>query len=299
MKRATTPLCILASLSLGLLATSCGDSEDTGAREAADASHETPAASAEGDLQTPAARSTRDTGVDRVEVTVTPAADPSDTGATATLRGTVYIDGKPPKRRSVAMDHVRGCREYPEQETESILANEDGQLQNVFVYITNGIDRSTFSPVPEEPVVLEQEGCWFVPHVLTVRTGQRLVIRNLDETFHNVNARPAHGSNKAFNVTQRPGGDDIVKVFPRPEIAIPLACDIHPWMKAYVGVVEHDYHAISDELGAWTIEGLAAGEYLVESWHEKYQGKKAVVTVGAGETAEVTFRYAGRRTKRN
>jgi plastocyanin len=300
MKPTAQSIRALALLTLGLLVTACGgDDGDAPAKTPEDS---TPARAAGGADKTGEASGSstrkptrRDTGVDNIAVDITPAADPTDEEATATLRGTVFLDGKIPKRRPVAMDHIPGCRKHDEVLTETVIATEEGQLQNVFVYISRGIDKSTIPPAPDEPVVIEQKGCTYIPHVLTVRTGQELVIRNSDGANHNVNARPTHGSNKGFNQMQPPNGQDLVKTFARPEVAVPFGCDIHPWMKSYVAVMEHDYHAISDAEGNWSIEGLPAGDYYVESWHEKYKGKKAVLTVGAGETAEVSFRYSTKR----
>jgi hypothetical protein len=106
-----------------------------------------------------------------------------------------------------------------------------------------------------------------------------------------VRARPQHGSNKAFNKTQPKGGADLEVVFPRAEVGVLFSCDLHPWMKAYVHVVDHPYHALSDENGAWSIE-LPPGKYVVEGWHERFGLRKTAFTLGPGETAEIDFVFA-------
>jgi plastocyanin len=184
--------------------------------------------------------------------------------------------------------------DHPQALSEKVIATETGELANVVVYVVRGLEDT---PVPEEPVELLQEGCMFKPHLVVVHAGQTLRIRNADQANHNLNAKPAHGSNPAFNKMQPPEGADIDVVFPRAEIAIPIGCDVHPWMKAHIAVVAHDGWAVSDESGAWSME-VPPGEYLVEGWHEQFGTLKGSVEVGPGEVAELAFSFETKKQKK-
>ena len=232
-----------------------------------------------------------------VEVRMIPAVGEVAADTPATLRGVARIEGPVPVRTKISMSHIPGCSGHDEQLTETVMASEDGLLQNVFVYVMAGVDRESIEPAPEEPVVLEQSSCLFRPHIVTLRAGQTLLVQNKDDTHHNVRARPQHGSNRAFNKTQPAGGADMEVVFPRAEIGIAFSCDLHPWMKSYVCVVDHSHHALSDEAGRWSIE-LAPGKYVVEAWHERFGLRKVQVTVGPGETAELDFVYETKKKKK-
>ena len=80
--------------------------------------------------------------------------------------------------------------------------------------------------------------------------------------------------------------------FPRPEVMVALKCDVHPWMRSWVGVVDHPFFAVSGPDGSFAIAGLPQGEYEVEAWHEVYGRKTAKVAVRAGEKTAVEFRFA-------
>jgi len=230
-----------------------------------------------------------------VRVTPAPAGSPPD--APALLRGVARLDGPIPKRNPIAMNHIAGCRDHEPALVETVIATEEGELQNVVVYVARGLDREAVPPAPDEPAVLLQEDCVFHPHVLVVRAGQTLQIHNADKTNHNVNARPTHGSNTGFNKMQPPGAGDLEQVFPRAEVAIPIGCDVHPWMKAWVAVVDSPYYSVSGEDGAWSIE-LPPGDYLVEAWHERYGTLKGTVELAAGEVGQFDFSFAPAK-KRN
>ena len=224
-----------------------------------------------------------------VSVTAAPAGTPAD--APATLRGVARLLGGVPERKPITMDYITDCKHHPEVLSEKVIATATGELANVIVYVVRGLEDTA---PPEEPVELLQEGCMFKPHVVVVHTGQTLSIRNADEANHNLNAKPAHGSNPAFNKMQPPGSKDLEVVFPRAEIAIPIGCDVHPWMKAHIAVVAHDGWAVSDETGAWSIE-VPPGEYLVEGWHAQFGTQKGEVVVGPGEVADLDFSFQSKK----
>jgi hypothetical protein len=271
----------------------CGSDETPGteAPPAAEAAPSGTAPAEEPETAAPA-RSSAGTGRHDVPVRVTEAPAGTAPDAPALLRGVARLEGKIPQPQPIAMDHIAGCKGHEPAKTETVIATPEGELQNVVVYVVRGLERD--ERIPAEPVDLTQRGCRFFPHIAVVHAGQTLRVRNEDDTNHNVNAKPAHASNPAFNRMQPAAAADLEVVFPRAEIGIPIGCDIHTWMKAYVAVVEHSGWAISDGSGAWAIE-VPPGDYLVEAWHEKYGTLKGSAEVRGGETAELEFTFEAKK----
>ena len=172
---------------------------------------------------------------------------------------------------------------------ESLLVGGDGGLQNAFVYVKDGLGDYIFD-VPTEPVVLDQKGCKYEPHVFGVRVGQRIEILNSDPTLHNVHAIPKN--NDEFNFGQQPSTPPVTRRFDEPEIGASFRCDVHGWMRAYAGVVEHPFYAVSGPNGEFSFEGLPPGTYTIEAWHERLGTQTQTVTITEGApaaTAEFTF----------
>lgn len=219
-----------------------------------------------------------------------PAADtgaPADTANAGGVSGTIAFTGADPDT-PIPMDADPGCAALHSTptETQTVMAN-GGKLGNVFVYVKSGLEGKSF-PAATEQVVLDQQGCQYTPHVLGAQVGQPVVIRNSDGFLHNVHALPA--KNQEFNQAQ-PVSMDITKTFDQPEIAVQVKCDVHPWMSAYIGVVEHPYFAVSGEDGSFTIDNLPAGTYTLGAWHETLGEKEQQVTVAPGQTASVSFDF--------
>ena len=208
---------------------------------------------------------------------------------TASVTGTAKLEGTAPKPEPVKMAADPVCQQQHPAPFyhEDVVADSQGMLKNVFVYVKQGVS-GTFA-APTTPVTLAQTGCWYEPHVLGIQAGQPLQIVNNDATLHNVNAKPT--VNQPFNVAQPVKGMKTSKTFAKPEVMVRFKCNVHPWMSAYAGVVEHPFFAVSDEHGAFSIKGLPAGTYVVEAWQEKYGTQTQTVTVGAGETKSVEFAF--------
>lgn len=223
------------------------------------------------------------------------------TGDEGTVTGAVAYTGTPPpaKRIDTSADPVCG-RANPNLMTEDTLVT-DGKLANVFVYVkdgalADGTKMADFSfAVPSEPVVLDQEGCHYKPHVLGVQANQTLRVTNSDPTQHNVHPTPRF--NPEWNQTQAAGAAPIERAFARPEVLIPIKCNQHPWMKAYVGVLRHPFYAVTAENGSFEIKGLPAGTYTIAAWHEKGgptgTEKTMQVTVPANGSATADFSFDG------
>jgi len=209
--------------------------------------------------------------------------------ATATIKGKVVFDGDPPKVAKVRIQgdaYCEGAHSTPPDD-ESLLVSADKSIKNVFVYVKKGVDKYEF-PTPSEPVVLNQVGCAYVPHIMGIMAGQKFNVMSSDATTHNVHF--VGKSNREFNHTQKEGQKD-VEEFAREEVMARIKCDIHSWMGAYVGVLYHPFYSVTGDQGMFSLGKLPPGEYEIEAWHEKLKTKTQKVTVGDGETKEITFTF--------
>lgn len=208
----------------------------------------------------------------------------------ATLKGKVTFAGpNKPKPRPIRMSGDPFCNSsHPKIPlSETIVINKNGTIKNVFVHIKKGAPKFDY-PIPEEPVVVDQVGCIYVPHVWGVRAGQKITITNSDATAHNVHALPK--KNQEFNKPQPTKGVKMTRVFKRPELALTIKCDVHPWMGTYCFVMEHPFFAVTDEKGEFEITGLPPGEYTVEAWHEKYKTFTQQVMLSEKQTKAIEFK---------
>ena len=178
-------------------------------------------------------------------------------------------------------------KEATNTETEYYVVGDGGGLGNVFVYVKEGLSGSY--PAATDTVVLDQQGCRYTPHVFGVQVGQTVQITNSDPTLHNIHATPA--VNPEFNTGQPIQGMSMERTFDEVEVMVPFKCDVHGWMNAYVGVLDHPYFATTGPDGAFDISNLPAGNYVIEAWHEMLGVQTQNVTVGDGATAEVSFTF--------
>lgn len=208
----------------------------------------------------------------------------------ASVNVTVKWEGKSyrAKRMKNMNKECTGFHDGKAPRKAAIRTNENGTLNSVFVYVKNA-PKGDY-PMPAEPAVLDQEGCVYHPRVQGVRVGQELKIRNSDPTAHNVHFTPK--KNKEFNRSQPK--KDLVEtlVFKRAEIMVPVKCDVHPWMVAYIGVTDNPFYGTTREDGMVKIEGLPGGTYTIVTWHEKYGEKTMEVTVATDESKNVSVTYS-------
>lgn len=216
-----------------------------------------------------------------------------------TVQGIVKFTGKKPKRAPVS--EVAGnafCKECHKEELPLherwVFGRNGGQdvVQNVLVHVTGGLEGRSFEP-PKAPVVLDQVGCIYTPHVVGVMAGQTLEVRNSDGTLHNVMCNPRN--NKGFNEGMSVKGGKLEKVFANAEFKLDLRCFMHPWMLAYAHVMKHPYYAVTGADGSFAIRGLPPGEYEISVLHETSrmiaEPATAKVKVAAAETQKVDFAY--------
>lgn len=204
------------------------------------------------------------------------------------ISGVASFTGTPAERTPVRMkpeclDQLDGT-----PLAEDLLVN-DGAVQNVFVYVSAGLPDDYNYATPAEPAVLDQEGCVYAPRVMGVQTGQTIRIENSDPFQHNIH--PVPEVNRGFNESTPNMGDFLEKSFLAPEIMVSVKCDVHGWMQAYIGVLDHPYFATSDMSGSFSISGLPDGDYTVTAWHEQLGEQTMQVTVAGGAMSEANITY--------
>lgn len=214
-------------------------------------------------------------------------APPAAAAGSGVINGSInYSNGDPDAVIKMDADPVCAGLHAEPVETETVVADA-GKLANVFVYVKEGVSGSYSAP--GESALLNQEGCQYSPHVSGIMTGQTLVIRNSDQTLHNVHALPTQ--NEEFNQGQPFKDMELEKEFSTAEVMVRFKCDVHPWMGAYIGVVDHPFFAVSGVDGSFAIDGLPAGDYVLEAWHEKLGTQTQSVTVADG-AVDVSFDFA-------
>jgi plastocyanin len=207
---------------------------------------------------------------------------------TATLKGKISFEGTAPKQKPIPTTADPGCKN-PGLVDEAVVVS-DGGLENVILYVSSDLAGKSFEQRKEE-VVLDQMGCHYVPHAISLQTNQPLKIQNSDDTAHNVHAWSE--ANPSFNEAQSHKGDMKTVTFKQPEMRFPIRCDVHNWMNAFVGVFSHPLHTVSKKGGAFELK-MPAGEYEITAVHENLGEQKKMVTIPDGGTAELAFSFKGK-----
>jgi len=215
-------------------------------------------------------------------------------GAVANIAGSAKLDGPAPKRTPINMSKEPTCAALHATSpafTEDLVTDAAGNLQNVVVYVSTGLPDSDPAP-PPEPVIINQEGCSYKPHVIAMQAGQRLQILNSDKTSHNIHPIPE--TNREWNKSQPSGAPAFEEVFARAEVGIPVKCNVHAWMRAYISVFRHPFFAVTNQSGGFSIKNLPPGKYTVSAWHEKLGTLSQNVVVAAGEAKTLQFAFKPR-----
>jgi plastocyanin len=207
-----------------------------------------------------------------------------------TIKGHVRLTGKLPGNPIIRMGMDPMCSKMNAGKRviqQYFVATIDGSLANVFVRLKGNVPQT---PIPSQPVVIDQQACVYTPRVVGARVGQTVQVKNSDMLLHNVDA--SSGKNNGFNVAQ-PRAGLVYEFKPKnEEIMLHLKCDVHNWMNAYVGIVTNPYFAVSNTMGTFEIDRVPPGTYMLEAWHERFGLISKPVTVKAGAVASVDFDYA-------
>ena len=219
-----------------------------------------------------------------------PDAKKVDEATAATITGKVILEGTPPLNPVIKMSSDPACVGANKGDvTSEAYMVTDGGLDNAFVYIKDGLGNKYLFDTPTEPVQIDQKGCHYLPHVLGMRTSQPLEIVNSDATMHNVHGMPE--ANREFNFGQPFPGMKQAVTFTTPEVLIPFKCDVHSWMNAYIGVVDHPYFAVSGGGGKFQLRTIPPGTYTIEAVHEKLGRQSQSVTLGEKDAKAITFTF--------
>ncbi|HEV2389047.1 MAG TPA: carboxypeptidase regulatory-like domain-containing protein [Candidatus Acidoferrales bacterium] len=204
------------------------------------------------------------------------------------ISGTISFRGTRPEMHPINMakDPVCVSEQNGPVMPQDGRVNANGTLPDAFVYIKPAAGMPSFA-APRAPVALTQQGCMYQPHVLGIMVGQPLEVITLDPTTHNIHVMPK--VNREWNVTQQPGSPSILRTFAHPEVMIPVHCNVHPWMRAYIAVVDNPFYAVSGSDGSFIIKGVPPGEYTLAVWTAAFGTQEQRVVVRPGESTVTSF----------
>jgi len=171
-----------------------------------------------------------------------------------------------------------------------LVLGSGNTMANIMVYVSKGVPAGKTYPAPKTPVVVDQNGCQYKPHVMGIMIGQPYRILNSDGILHNIHSLPK--VNTAFNKPMAATMKETTTTFEKPEPIFQIKCDVHPWMLAYIGVFTHPFYSVTGTDGKFTISGLEPGTYEITAWHERLGTQTATVTVGASDTKAQNFKFA-------
>lgn len=207
------------------------------------------------------------------------------------ITGTVKLDGTAPHQKPIDMSKEPSCaaKHSTPATTETVVAGDNGALQNVVVYISEGLSGAASSASSGQAVAIDQRGCQYVPHVVAINSNEDMKVLNSDQTSHNIHPQPK--VNHEWNKSQPPGAPPFVVKWEAEEVPIPVKCNIHPWMRGYIVVVKGPF-GVSDDKGTFTLNNVPPGSYTLTAWQETYgpQTQKVTVTAGKPATADFTFK---------
>ena len=210
------------------------------------------------------------------------------------ITGTVKLTGTPPHMRGIDMSKDPYCSKAHASDPakmETVVVGKDSGLENVVLYISQGLSAADAAEKASTTPVFDQKGCMYSPHVMAMDAGQEFKVTTSDQTAHNIHPEPnPMTGNIPWNRSQPPGAPPIVQTWKSQEIAIPVKCNIHPWMHGWHVVVKGPY-ATTDENGSYTIHGVSPGSYTVTAWQEELGTQTAKVTVAAGAPAKADFTF--------
>jgi hypothetical protein len=216
--------------------------------------------------------------------------DPATAGS---ITGTIHYTGKRPSPKPIDMTSDPACVEAHKGKPydESLVVSPKGMLANAFIYIKSGLEGKTFE-VPATPVTIDQAGCWFRPRVMGIQVNQVLEVINSDPVTHNIH--PMAQINREWNHSMGPGDAPISRKFLKPEVMVPVKCNIHNWMHAFIGVVDNPYFSVSKDDGSFEIKNLPSGTYTLGIWQEQLGTQEQQVTISPNQSSTVSITFKGK-----
>ena len=209
------------------------------------------------------------------------------------VSGTVSFTGQPPARVRIDMSMDPACAMAASDNMSEPYIINDGKVANVFVYIKSGIPQSNAAP-DAKPVVLDQKGCRYLPHIIAVQQGGSVEFRNSDPTMHNIHTPPPPDGNPGIDVSQGPGAKPQVVKFSQPETMLSVRCNNHPWMNAFINVAPTPYFTVTGSNGRYEIGGLPPGNYVLAAVHEKLGEQDFQISIPPKGKTQQNFSYPGK-----
>lgn len=189
----------------------------------------------------------------------------------ADITGTVTLKGTPPAEKEITpLKDDATCGKFhtgAAPMTKFYAVGANGGLADAVVMLKGITGKSSGASAPA--MIVDQKGCLYTPQIFAVQTGQTITVKNSDPVLHNVHTVPAVAGNEEKNMAQMPNGADMNMTFSKAETFLKFKCDVHPWMFAWVTVVDHPYFAVSDKEGKFTIKDVPAGKYTITALHRK------------------------------
>jgi hypothetical protein len=212
--------------------------------------------------------------------------DPSQAGV---IVGTVELEGAAPSGTRLRLAGDRACTPGGRSEVDAgdVLVRA-GRVENVFVYVARGLEGRVFER-PKHAVRIDQRGCAFTPRISAAETGQPIEFLNSDPTLHNVRVVTEHSAGMNFGLAVR-GASRAIHL-DAAEVMVGVRCDVHPWMRAWVAILDHPFFALTAADGSFRLGGIPASDYTLAAWHERFGRKEIPVSVRAGQTTDVLLRY--------
>jgi len=213
--------------------------------------------------------------------------DPATVGS---ISGTVTYDGPAPSFQPIDMSASPACvQANPSPVIPPIVVlGDQSALANVVVYVKEGLRNYRYD-VPKATAVLQQKNCMYDPHVLALMTGQPFEVQNNDPTMHNVHPMPKH--NRQWSNSQPAGSAALKETFTHTEFAMPVLCNVHPWMRSFVFVFDHPYFSVTPKTGTFELTHLPPGTYTIEAWHETLGVQDQTVTLGPKQSPMISFAF--------
>jgi plastocyanin len=219
----------------------------------------------------------------------TPVAPTPSNGKSFPVKGIVTFEGTPPENKKLTLPAGCGNKSGAEARSNEILIH-NGKLENVLITIKNPPPSN--EPVPTTELVLDQHGCMYHPRIAAARVGQKVTFVNSDAVFHNV--RSITSQNEKFNMAMPRKDQRITKTFMRPEMFLQAKCSVHPWMGAYVAVMDHPWFSVTNEKGEFHLPKLPVGKYQIEAWHEVFGTETQEIEISDAGAQDVNFTFKGK-----